>query len=44
MTEHTGVNLCYALTLVVRELVCAYDGANKLVLIFGQALWVLDGE
>ena len=44
MTEYTSVNLCNALTLVVRELVCAYDGADELVLLFGQALRILDGE
>lgn len=44
MTEHTSVYLCNALTLVVGELVCADDGADELVLIFGQALRVLDWE
>ena len=44
MTEDTSVNLSDALALVVRELVGADDGSDKLVLIFGQALRVLDGE
>ena len=44
MTEHTSVYLCNALTLVVGELVRADDGADKLILIFGQALRVLDWE
>ena len=44
MAEDTSVNLSDALALVVRELVSSYDGADKLVLIFGQALGVLDWE
>ena len=44
VTEHTSVNLSNALTLVVSELVGADDGADEVVLIFGQAFRVLDWE